>query len=344
MYSVAVLSPGKVGIVEIGKPVVGDYDVLVKTEISFICNATDGKIIAYHMPGLGQENYPLVLGHEAVGRVAEIGSKVKNFKVGARAIGGLVFDVDGPYGSGWGGHSEYTLIKDIRAMLTDGAAPADYNETYKIMTQVPDDIPVEAAGMLCTWREVYSGFFNDFKATPDNDIIIFGAGPVGLSFTRFARIKGFQKIVTVDPLQNKRDMAIKMGADAALAPEDVSEYVLKNGKVDLVIDAVGHPSIINNGLSLVKMGGSICVFGVVGNDEFVLKKANGPYNFNLLFHQWPTRDFEYAAQEPLIEWIRSGKLDYREFVTSRFSVNDVAMAVEEVKLPSNIKTMLIFDR
>ena len=344
MYSVAVLSPGKVDIVEIGKPGVGDYDVLVKTEISFICNATDGKIIAYHMPGLGEENYPLVLGHEAVGRVVEIGGKVKNFHIGARAIGGLVFDVDGPYGSGWGGHSEYTLIKDIRAMLADGAAPEGYNETYKIMTEVPDDIPVEAAGLLCTWREVYSGFFNDFKATPDNDIVIFGSGPVGLSFTRFARIAGFKKIITIDPLAGKRILAKKMGADVALAPEEVAEYIASNGKVDIVIDAVGNPNIINTGLSLIKLGGSVCVFGVVGNDEFVLKKASGPYNFNLIFHQWPTRDYEYDAQEPLIDWIRSNKLDYRDFVTSRFSVNDVAQAVEEVKKPTNIKTMLIFDR
>ncbi len=344
MYSVAVTSPGKVEIVEVGLPSVGNYDVLVKTEISFICNATDSKIISYHMPGLSLEQYPLLLGHEAVGRVVKVGEKVKNFHIGDRAIGGLVFDVDGAFGSGWGGHSEYTLIKDIYAMLSDGSAPIDYNETYKIMTVVPDDIPVEAAGLLCTWREVYSGFFNDFKATPDKDIIIFGSGPIGLSFTSFARIKGFQKIIVVDPLPNKREMAQKMGAHVVLSPNEVSQYINDYGKVDMVIDAVGHPAIINNGLSLIKMNGCVCIFGIVGDDTFELKKGMGPYNFNLQFHQWPTRDYELAAQKPLVEWIRSGQLNYRDFVTSSFSINDVALAVEEVRKPTNIKTMLVFDR
>ena len=229
-------------------------------------------------------------------------------------------------------------------MLRDGAAPQDYNETYKIMTEVPDDIPVEAAGLLCTWREVYSGFFNDFHATPGSDVLIFGAGPVGLSFTRFAAITGFRRIVTVDPKENKRQIAKRLGAHQVLAPEEVAGFVEKNGKFDMVIDAVGNPGIINTGLTLIKMGGSLCVFGVVGDDAFPLEKANGPYNFNLLFHQWPTRDHEYAAQEPLVRWIRSGKLDYKDFVTSRFSIGDVAQAVEEVKKPTNIKTMLVFDR
>lgn len=344
MYSVAVTSPGKVEIVEVGLPKVGEYDVLVKTEISFICNATDNKVINYHMPGLNPEDYPLLLGHEAVGRVVGVGNKVKNFRVGDRAIGGLLFDVDGPYGSGWGGHSEFTLIKDIYAMLDDGAAPENYNETYKIMTVVPDDIPIEAAGLLCTWREVYSGFFNDFKATPDKDIIIFGSGPIGLSFARFAKIKGFRKVVVVDPLPNKREMAKKMGAHFVLDPSEISKHVEDHGKADMVIDAVGHPSIINSALSLIKLNGSICVFGVVGKETFELEKFRGPFNFNLLFHQWPTRDYERAAQKPLVEWIRNGLLDYRDFVTSTFSVNDVALAVEEVKKPTNVKTMLVFDR
>ncbi len=349
MYSAAVIAPGEVTIVDVKKPVLGDYDVLVKTEISFICNATDGKIIDYHMPGLGKENYPLLLGHESVGRIVVSGSKVRNFPLGSRAIGGLVLEpdpVDG-YGSGWGGHSEFTVIRDINAMIEDGVAEKDYNETYKIMKCVPDDIPIEAAGLLCTWREVYSGFFDDFKLTPDKRIIIFGAGPVGLSFTRFAKLKGFRQIVTVDPLENKRAMAQKLGADMVFASDDISgiqNYVTNYGKVDAVIDAVGNESIINTALELIKGGGDICVFGVVGKQEIVLQKERGPYNFNLLVHQWPSRDAEAAAQEPLIQWIREGKLDYSPFVTSVFSVSDIAQAVKEVKKPGNIKTMLRFDR
>jgi threonine dehydrogenase-like Zn-dependent dehydrogenase len=81
---------------------------------------------------------------------------------------------------------------------------------------------------------------------------------------------------------------------------------------------------------------------VVGAPEINLKKDLGPYNFNLLVHQWPTRDAEAAAQAPLIEWIRQGKLDADDFVTGRFPMEEFAAAAEAVKDPDSIKTMLIF--
>ena len=68
--------------------------------------------------------------------------------------------------------------------------------------------------------------------------------------------------------------------------------------------------MLNAGLPLIRMGGSICVYGVVsGPRGAALEKDTGPYNFNLYWHQWPTRDAEAAgAQEPLIASIRAGKL------------------------------------
>jgi hypothetical protein len=71
---------------------------------------------------------------------------------------------------------------------------------------------------------------------------------------------------------------------------------------------VGRESIINDALPLVRMGGSVCVYGVIDTPAVQLHKARGPYNFNLLVHQWPTRRYEAAAQEPLCEWLRQGRL------------------------------------
>ena len=120
MYSVAVTKPGQVELVDVPALEPGPYDVVIKTEISFVCNLTDRKVIDGHMPGLGLENYPLLLGHETVGRVSEIGKSVANYSVGQRVVGGLILDPPGDtYGSGWGGHSEYTVIKDHPAMTAD---------------------------------------------------------------------------------------------------------------------------------------------------------------------------------------------------------------------------------
>jgi threonine dehydrogenase-like Zn-dependent dehydrogenase len=349
MRSVAVIKPGTLKIVEVPEPKAGPYDVLVKNEIAFICNATDRKIVEGHFPGTSESWYPLLLGHESAGKVVAIGSKVRNFRVGQRAIGALVLDTSGSgFNSGWGGHSEYGLIKDHQAMVDDGVADEahGWSETYQIMRVVPDDIPIEAAGLLCTWREVYSGLFDDFRLTPDMDIVIFGAGPIGLSFIRFAKIRGFHHITSVDPEPGKRAKALAMGADEALdlGARELFEYKNHHGKLaDAVIDAVGNESVINMAFPLIRMGGLICVYGVVGAPAVTLRKDSGPYNFGLLFHQWPTRKAEAAAQEPLIEWIRNGELDYKDFVTGIFPVRDIEKAMAETKKPSNIKTMLMLD-
>ena len=101
MRAVAVFEPGKVGIVEVATPRPDPYEVLVKSEIAYICNATDRKVVSGHFPGMGREAYPLLLGHETVGRVVEKGAKVRSFAVGDRVLGGLVISPEG-YGSGWG--------------------------------------------------------------------------------------------------------------------------------------------------------------------------------------------------------------------------------------------------
>ena len=221
-----------------------------------------------------------------------------------------------------------------------------WDESFQIMRTVPGDIPREAAGLLCTWREVYAGMFTDFHLKPGDDIVVFGAGPVGLSFIRFARLAGLGQVIGVDPLSVKREMALKMGADAVFAPDDpgLKKIVGERGSgFDAVIDAVGHESIINTAIEMVRMAGSICVYGVLGSPSIKINKEKGPYNFNLLIHQWPTRFAEAAAQDPLIEWIRNGSLDWRDFVTGSFPVKDVEAAVEAVKKPDSIKTMLVMD-
>ena len=343
MRAVVVTKPGQVEIAELPIPEVGPYQVRVKTEAACLCNATDGKLVAGHFPGV--DTYPLVLGHESVGIVDKVGEKVRNFKMGDRVVGGLLFDfgVDG-YGSGWGGFCEYTLANDHDAMVEDGVADEanGWVEVYEIQRFVDSDIPVEDALMLCTWREVYGGI-DDFQLKAGDDILIFGAGPVGLSFIKFCKILGINYIGLVDPLPHKREKGLAMGADEVFAPDDpkLATIVEDRGKkFDAIIDAVGSPRIINNALPLVKMGGSVCVYGVIANDAFTLEKGKGPYNFNLFIHQWPTRRREKEAQGPLCDWIRQKKITAAEFITHEYPVEEVAQAMQAVKEGTVLKAVL----
>lgn len=342
MLAVAVIEPNRLKIVDVPEPTPGPYEARIKTEAACLCNMTDRKLIEGHFPGV--EQYPLLLGHETVGIVDAVGAKVRNFKVGDRVVGGLLLMVTDPaYGSGWGGFCAYTIAGDHLAMVEDGVAIAEkgWVEVHEIMRAVPKTISVEDAVMLCTWREVY-GAFGDFNLKKGDDIIVYGAGPVGLSFVKFARLLGLNEIYSVDGHSSKQARALEMGATAAFSPDSPELRKFLDGRkrsFDAVIDAVGKESIINAGLPLVKMGGSICVYGVIDTPTIRIDKEAGPYNFNLLIHQWPTRFRERAAQEPLIEWITAGKLSYREFVTVEFPIKDIAKAFENSKATSPIKTL-----
>lgn len=342
MRAIAVIEPGKVEVVEVDMPAPGPYQAVVRTEVAYLCNATDAKLVAGHFPGV--EDYPLMLGHESAGIVEAVGQKVRNFKTGDRAIGGLLFEFSDPkYATGWGGFCEYTLCNDHDAMVEDGVADEEHGwfEVYEIQRTVEPDISPEAAALLCTWREVYGGF-GDFQLAAGNDILVFGAGPVGLSFVKFGKLLGMGYIGSVDPLANKRQKAAAMGADETFSPDDdLAALVKKRGKpFDAVIDAVGLPAITNAALPLIKMGGTIGIYGVIADETITIEKSKGPYNFNLFVHQWPTRHREHAAQEPLCDWLREGKLKSEEFITHEFPVEQINDALEAVKRGEVIKALL----
>ena len=343
MFSVAVVEPDRVELVEIPDPQPGPYEAVIKTEVSYLCNRTDRKLIAGHFPGV--ETYPLLLGHESAGIVDTIGDKVQSFKPGDRVIGGLLLEPTGSgYASGWGGFSEYVLVKDHQAMVADGVADAEHgwDELYQIQRVVPDSISARAAGLLCTWREVYAGF-SDFQLKAGDNILIFGAGPVGVSFVKFARLLGMNYIGCVDPHASKRAKAMAMGADEVFAPEDpklASSAQLHAKPLDAVIDAVGSQAVINAGLALIKTAGSICVYGVIDQPAITIEKHRGPLNFNLLVHQWPTREQEAAAQEPLCDWLNAQKLDSREFITAEFPIADITAALEHAASGRALKILL----
>ena len=343
MRAVAVIEPDKVEVVELAPPTPGPYQALVKTEVAALCNATDGKLVAGHFPGVN--DYPLMLGHETAGIIETVGEKARNFKVGDRAIGGLVFEFSDPkYAAGWGGFCEYTLINDHCAMVEDGVADEEHGwfECYEIQRTVPADIPADEAVLLCTWREVIGGF-GDFNLGEGDDILVFGAGPVGLSFAKFGKLLGLGYIGVVDPLDHKRAKALAMGADAVFTPDspELAGLTEARGKpLDAVIDAVGSDGIINAGLPLIKMGGSICVYGVIADETITIAKGRGPLNFNLYMHQWPTRHRERAAMDPLCEWIREGKISAAEFVTHEFPVEQINDALDAVKRGEVLKALL----
>jgi 2-desacetyl-2-hydroxyethyl bacteriochlorophyllide A dehydrogenase len=345
MFTVTVVEPGEVELVEMPEPIPTSYQVKVKTEVCALCNSTDRKLITGHFPGINK--YPLLLGHESVGVVVEVGEKVRNFKLGDRVVGGLLLNPTVPgYHSGWGGFSEYTIATDHQAMVEDGVANEKHGwaEVNEIQLPVTKAIPLEAAVLLCTWREVYAGV-SDFGLKKGDNIVVFGAGPVGLSFVKFTKLLGLDFVGVVEVLPEKRQMALEFGADAVFEPNssELADLPSRLGKkLDAIIDAVGSVSIINSAMPLIKLAGSICVYGVIDEPVLRIDKGPGPYNFDLILHQWPTRHREAAAQEPLVKWIQEGKLSHHDFVSAEFPISKIGEAIDYSASGKGLKTLIRF--
>lgn len=320
MKAAVVVRPGQLEIQDIPAPEINDYQVLCEQLACGICTGTDWKLLEGHFKGF--TTYPAVLGHEAVGRVVRKGKKVRHLEVGDLILRpGLETIGDGTsMFSGWGAYAEYGVAGDARAMVEDGKTRLEdgFNELYYSQQKILLGMDPARATMVITFKEVLSAAYR-FGMHPNASILIFGMGPVGLSFVRFSRLLGLGPIIACDMETSRLDLARQMGADECLNVKEVKPEPWVKGRfpdgLDFVVDAVGVTDLLNQAMNMVKFNGSICAYGISPHSRMDLVWENGPYNWKLHFLQLPTFLEESATHRQVMSWIELGVLDPGKFVT-----------------------------
>jgi threonine dehydrogenase-like Zn-dependent dehydrogenase len=245
-------------------------EVIVKVKYCGICG-TD--VHAYLQEGLLPPG--LVLGHEIVGTIAELGKGVAGWKVDERVLVGP----PGPCGECYycrrgrantcvhafsrtagispgfdGGMAEYVRVRFPRTML------------FKI----PDKVSFEDAVLIDTIGVAFRGIRQSRFRIGDN-VVVAGAGSIGLSAIQFLKIGGARHITVLQPSPKKRELAVKFGADVALNPKEEGDAL--QGKVmdlyggigaDVAFECAGTPQSFQSLLGVVKCGGQVLVIGVTG--------------------------------------------------------------------------------
>jgi threonine dehydrogenase-like Zn-dependent dehydrogenase len=332
---------------ELPIPAYNECQALVKTLSCGVCNGTDMKLI--HGTFKNFNTYPAALGHEGVGKVIEVGSRVRNLRIGDIVLLPFLEGKSGEVYSGWGAYSEYAVVGDAEAYITNGMGPGtpEFSEGYLAQTVLkPTDRvdPVEAS-MIITFREVLSAI-RRFGFKPNENVLIFGAGPVGLCFTKFSKLLGLKNVIATDIDDEKVDFAKKTGADYAFNSQkhDIKAEVRKlfpNG-IDYVVDAVGINQLINQGMELIRYNGKICCYGISPQLGMDLDWSKAPYNWSLDFVQWPSKKEEGDAHDQIMGWINLGALDPKDFISDVFDfehIIDAFKLVEERK--SSTKKIVI---
>lgn len=344
MKSLVVSDDGSLSIVEVPIPEYDDYKALVKMEACGVCNGTDIKLI--HRNFKGFDSYPAILGHEGVGRVVEKGKKVTNLEIGDLVLLPFLEGTTGPYYSGWGAYSEYAVVGDLKAMTQGGKGPGTtgFSEAYYAQQALPKGFDAVGASMIITFREVHSAI-KRFGFKENSSLVVFGAGPVGLCFIKFAKLLGLGPIIVFDIKEEKLQQAGTMGADYVFNSlnVDVKEKVLEicNEGVDFVVDAVGINQLINQAMELVKYNGKICCYGISPKLSMELDWSKAPYNWSLQFVQWPSKYDEAEAHKIIINWMEMGILNPYDFISDVVPFDDILGAFKKVEDRTVSKKMVI---
>ena len=246
-------------ICEMDKPEIKKADeVLIKILNVAICG-TD--VNALKNPPAYQFVEGVVVGHECCGIVEEVGADVTNCKVGDKVV---------VHPNIWCGKCEAcrtghtNLCENFRHIgdLVDGAV-ADYlcieeRMVYVIDSKVPAPVASLAEPLACVLNGTTT-----FRAHPGDEVLVIGAGPIGLIFAMLYKAMGAHMIMS-EPQETRRGFALDAGVDVVIDPinQDLEAEIRKYAPtgVDIVADAVGTQ--INTAVKVAKKGGSIALFGL----------------------------------------------------------------------------------
>lgn len=342
MKAVIVPEPGgKLEIWDIPMPKIGDYDVLAEQLACGVCASTDREVINGHFPGV--HHYPTALGHEAVGRVVEVGPKVRYFKPGDLVLRTQLQKVEGDrdIGSAWGAYAEFGVATDGRAMLEDGHP--GFNDFYLSQQALPPNMdPVEGT-LLITLKETFSGL-QQFGVKANSSLLIFGDGPVGACLTRFAKMVGARPVVVAGHHDDRLQVASRMGADYVIntARDDLAGVLrdLAPQGVGYIIDAVGRNELMNQGLPLLKNHGKFCIYGVASTQHLNLDWSAAPYHWTIEHLIFPTFTIESAAHEPMLDWIRLGFIEPKGLISHVFGLEEIAHVFELIERREVFKAVI----
>ena len=270
--------PGDMRIEDIPEPrIANPKDVLVRVHSVGIC----GSDVHYYLDGtIGGTvmTEPLIIGHEPAGEVVEVGSAVTSLQPGDRvAIEPAIHC----------GHCEHcvegnpNLCSHIEFFGTppqQGAYREMLVHREDLLFKLPPEVSTQAGAVL----EVYGVAIHSVDLVgmkSGYDAAVLGAGPIGLSTARLAKLTGAVRVIVVEPIAERRKMAERHGADVVIDPTetDAVEAIrdLTHGRgVDVVFEAAGVAETPQMSVDVCKNGGVIALIGIPYEDQILFRASS----------------------------------------------------------------------
>ncbi|HET7458197.1 MAG TPA: alcohol dehydrogenase catalytic domain-containing protein [Gemmatimonadaceae bacterium] len=327
------VAPNKIEIRDVPRPHAGPGEAVIRVTLTTICG-TDVHILK----GEYAVRSGLVIGHEPVGVIEEIGAGVTGYAVGDRVLVGAITPCGQCNGclsghlSQCGHGSGYEAIGGWRFGNTIDGAQAEYllvPYAQANLARIPDELRDDQVVLLADIASTGISGAESGNIRPGDAVVVFGQGPIGLCATVGARLMGAAAVIGVDPDPHRREVAHRMGADVTIDPRDldVGAEVRKitGGGVDVAIEALGTQGTFEGALRSLRPGGTLSSLGVysgklaVPYDAF----AAGLGDYRIVTTLCPGGK---ERMRRLIDLVRAGRIDLTPLLTHRYPLDRIAEA------------------
>lgn len=360
--------PGKweIHTVELDPP--REHEVLVRIVASGLCHSDDhfatGDIPPGHLPFCG--------GHEAAGVIEAVGPGVHGLAVGDHIVTSFIPSCGR---CRWCVGGQQNLCDNGAAMLVgnqlDGTfrmhlegedvgqagAISTFSE-FTVMPEwsaikIPHDVPLEVAALLgCAVPTGWGSAVNAAQVAPGDVVMVVGIGGIGISAVQGARHAGASRIIAVDPVELKRDVALQLGATDAFADhEEAAELArsLTNGQgADAAILCVGimDGEYVGAAFSAIRKGGTVVVTGAAPHTQHGVPIGL----LELTMYQKRIQGAVYGMMSPnaavprLLGLWQAGQLRLEEMITRSYGLDDINQGYADMHAGLNMRGVLSFEK
>lgn len=314
---------------ESAKPAVGRRDVLINVKACGVCG-TDVHIYEGDK-GAADVTPPTILGHEFAGVVEAVGSDVAGFKPGDR----VCIDPNHPCGccepcrDGINHYCEHmtgygtTVNGDFAEYCS-----VDMQQVYKLGDHTSFEQGAMTEPVACCLHGI-----DMCNIKPGSTAVVIGGGMIGLLMMQLAKNAGATKVVLLEPVEGKREVALKLGADLAIDSihEDVPARLKQEGvgNVDVVIECVGKPVTIEQAIQIAGHKATVMMFGLTKPDETITVKPFEVFQKELVLTSSYINPY---TQRRALELIDSGRLDVSSMVAKVASLDELGAILSDPAL------------
>ncbi|MGA7158749.1 MAG: NAD(P)-dependent alcohol dehydrogenase [Acidobacteriaceae bacterium] len=309
----------------------GPKDVVVAIDFCGICHSDIHQV----RDEWGGSMYPMVPGHEIVGRVTAVGSAVTKFKPGDLAGVGVTVETCMACDNCKAGAEPYCvkgMVGTYNAKTYEGEMTyGGYSDTivspeHYVYSISPKLDLAAVAPLLCAGITTYSPL-RHWKVGPNKKVGVVGLGGLGHMGLKFAHSMGAH-VVQFTTSENKIDDAKKLGADEVVISKDAAAMAKHASSFDFILDCVAAPHDINAYLGLLRLDGAICLVGLpdqpLSTSPFALVTNRRSLSGSMIGGMKETQEMlDYCAEKNIVSEIELIGYDRLEEAYTRVVKGDV---------------------